>query len=211
MPSNLHIYHSDGSTEKVCSSETDKWRTSYLFHVTLVFSILSLPCWFNEAQGYVCRGGYGACVADYQNHIKRKNVVFFKKTKQKKTFNEVSLYNWFELQVLCILRYNVVKKILEEKGKLRYTNKSISGNKASNMLETARSLSGHQQWTGMQINYLSGQNSLAKQETEVHQWDRGRSWTMLYQSYPQNYSMNTTLFFQFLRCLDVYHIRQWYR
>lgn len=24
MPSNLHIYHSDGSTEKVCSSEIDK-------------------------------------------------------------------------------------------------------------------------------------------------------------------------------------------
>lgn len=71
--------------------------------------------------------------------------------------------------MLCILRYNVVKKILEEKGKLRYTNKSISGNKASNMLETALSLSGHQQWTGMQINYLSGQNSLAKQEREVHQ------------------------------------------
>lgn len=42
MAINLQIYHSDGSTGKVCSSESDKWRTSYLFNIALLFSPSSL-------------------------------------------------------------------------------------------------------------------------------------------------------------------------
>lgn len=51
-----------------------------IYFMSLLFSPSSL----SHADSMKHRGGHGACIADYQNHIKRKNVVFFLKNKTKK-------------------------------------------------------------------------------------------------------------------------------
>lgn len=142
MPINLQLHHSDDSnTENTCRclSERDRWRISYPFSITLWFSLslLSLvPLLILVSKGVyvVCTWVEVVFTVDCQEHLKENNYFFIYLF-----LNEVSLYYWFECQVLHTLTYNVVKK-LEKNRRPRIINKSIVGNKTSKTVETVLSL-----------------------------------------------------------------------